>query len=83
MARGIRRIYESDIGLAVTGAGGSEGHDGAEAGEVWIALVGPQGEVTAFHEFDGDPLEVCRRSCDSAVALVLNKTWDSNSKPPA
>jgi nicotinamide-nucleotide amidase len=73
MARGIRRLYESDLGVAVTGAGGPDGHDGAEPGEVWIALVGPRGEVAACHTFDGDPLEVCRRSCDSAVTLVLNE----------
>jgi nicotinamide-nucleotide amidase len=38
MASGARRLFGSDIALAVTGAAGPEPHGGAEPGRVWVAL---------------------------------------------
>lgn len=38
MAAGARRVFGSDVALAVTGAAGPEPHDGAPAGTVWLAL---------------------------------------------
>lgn len=38
MAAGARRVFGADVGLALTGAAGPEGHDGADPGTVWMAL---------------------------------------------
>ncbi len=38
MAAGARRLFGSDLAVAVTGVAGPEPHDGKEPGHVWIAL---------------------------------------------
>ena len=38
MAAGARRVFGSDIALALTGAAGPEAHGGAEPGQVWVGL---------------------------------------------
>ena len=38
MAAGTRRMFGSDIAVALTGVAGPDAHGGAEAGQVWIAL---------------------------------------------
>ena len=38
MAAGARRVFGADVGVALTGAAGPEPHDGAEPGQVWVAL---------------------------------------------
>lgn len=40
MAAGARRVFGSDLGLALTGAAGPEAHGGAPPGVIWIALEG-------------------------------------------
>lgn len=38
MAAGARRVFGSDIAVALTGAAGPEPHEGAEPGQAWIAI---------------------------------------------
>jgi nicotinamide-nucleotide amidase len=38
MATGARRVFGTDIALALTGAAGPEPHGGADPGAVWVAL---------------------------------------------
>jgi competence/damage-inducible protein CinA-like protein len=38
MAAGARRLFGSDVAVALTGAAGPESHGGAEPGQVWIGL---------------------------------------------
>ncbi len=38
MAAGARRAFGADIGVALSGAAGPEGHGGAEPGQVWVAI---------------------------------------------
>jgi len=38
MAAGARRAFGADVALALTGAAGPEPHEGAEPGQVWVAL---------------------------------------------
>jgi nicotinamide-nucleotide amidase len=38
MAAGARRLFGSDVAVALTGAAGPEAHGGAEPGQVWLAL---------------------------------------------
>jgi nicotinamide-nucleotide amidase len=49
MAAGARRVFGSDVAVALTGAAGPEGHGGAEPGQVWVALAAEDAErVTGF-----------------------------------
>jgi competence/damage-inducible protein CinA-like protein len=38
MAAGCRRLFDADVGLALTGAAGPQAHGGADPGTVWAAL---------------------------------------------
>jgi nicotinamide-nucleotide amidase len=38
MASGARRVFGSDVAVALTGAAGPEPHGGAEPGQVWLAI---------------------------------------------
>jgi nicotinamide mononucleotide (NMN) deamidase PncC len=49
MAAGARSLFGADLALALTGAAGPTGHDGAEPGFVWVAL--DAGEVAHAHGF--------------------------------
>ena len=40
MAAGARKVYDTDLGLSLTGAAGPEPHGGAPPGEIWVALGG-------------------------------------------
>ena len=40
MAAGTRKVYDTDLGLSLTGAAGPEPHGGARPGEIWVALEG-------------------------------------------
>ena len=42
MARGARRLFDADVAIALTGAGGPDGQDGEPPGTVWFALGGPR-----------------------------------------
>jgi nicotinamide-nucleotide amidase len=70
MARGARRVLGADVAVAVTGVGGPDPEDGLPPGTVWIAVVAGDREEAELHRFDGDPLEVCVATCNTAVALV-------------
>jgi competence/damage-inducible protein CinA-like protein len=41
MASGARRLFGSDVAIALTGVAGPTAHDGSEPGEVWVALEAP------------------------------------------
>lgn len=45
MAEGVRRVCETDWGIATTGVAGPEPHGGQPPGTVWLAVAGPGGEV--------------------------------------
>ncbi len=70
MADGVTQLFGSDVAMAVTGAAGPDGHDGAEPGDVWIALrIGPE---TSTHRCDlnGEPETICQETCAVALALL-------------
>lgn len=70
MARGVSDLLSSDMAVAVTGAGGPDGLDGAEPGEVWIA-VRCCGDASAWSfTFTGDPEEICEQTCTAAIERV-------------
>lgn len=73
MARGARRVFEADIGLAVTGiAGPGGGMPGKPVGLVYVALAAADGECCRRHVWDSDRIGNKTRSADAALRLILD-----------
>lgn len=70
MASGVRRLFVSDLGVALTGAAGPEPHDGAEPGTVWVALEGSDLRHARRIRAPGDRAMVVRWSEQAALDLV-------------
>ena len=70
MATGARRVFETDLAVAVTGAAGPEQHGGASPGQVWVAIdAGDRGHVRSFRA-PGDRDQVRRWTEQAALDLV-------------
>lgn len=71
MARGVRRTFRADIGLAVTGiAGPGGGMPGKPVGLVYVALVTPGGERVERYLWDGNRQENKEHSAEAALGLL-------------
>ena len=70
MARGVARALDADVAVAVTGVGGPDPEEGQPPGTVWIAVADGDRVVAEVHRFDGEPSEVCHRTCDVALGLL-------------
>jgi PncC family amidohydrolase len=71
MAQGVRRLFCTDVGLAVTGiAGPSGGTRDKPVGLTYIALVAPDVERVNRHVWSGDRWENKERSAKAALYLL-------------
>jgi nicotinamide-nucleotide amidase len=70
MARGARRVLESDVGLALTGVAGPAEQDGMPAGTLCVGLVWPDGELTRTLRLPGLREQMRQFSVISALDLV-------------
>jgi nicotinamide-nucleotide amidase len=70
MAAGARRLFASDLGVALTGAAGPEPHDGAEPGTVWVAIDGPDVRHARRIRAPGDRAMVVRWAEQAALDLL-------------
>jgi PncC family amidohydrolase len=81
MARGVRRLLNTDLALGVTGiAGPSGGTPTKPVGLVYIALVTPQGERVVRHVWPGDRLANKQQSAEAAMALLRDYLADGGRK---
>ena len=70
MAAGARRVFGTDLGLALTGAAGPASHGGAPPGLIWIALEGEDvAHARSFH-VPGERDRVRRWAEQAALDLV-------------
>ena len=70
MAAGARRVFGSDLGLALTGAAGPESHGGAPPGVIWIALEGDDVAHARGFQVPGERDRVRRWAEQAALDLV-------------
>jgi PncC family amidohydrolase len=78
MARGVRRLLKSDVGLSVTGVAGPEEQDGQPAGTVFVGLD-LDGETTSVAlKLPGDRPRVRAYSAISALD-VLRRALERSS----
>jgi len=71
MARGVRRAFRADIGLAVTGiAGPGGGTPEKPVGLVYVALAAPDGEWVEPRVWNGNRWENKEHSAEAALDLL-------------
>jgi nicotinamide-nucleotide amidase len=70
MAAGARRVFGSDLGLALTGAAGPDPHGGAAPGAIWIALEGDDVSHARGFRVPGERDRVRRWAEQAALDLV-------------
>jgi PncC family amidohydrolase len=72
MARGVKKLFASSIGAAITGiAGPGGGGPGKPVGLVYIAVAGPGGETVEKHIFSGTRREIKRRAAVRTLDLLI------------
>jgi nicotinamide-nucleotide amidase len=73
MARGIRRLLNADLAVAVTGAGGPGSQDGRDPGTVFLAVQdGDDVEVLRL-DLDGSPEEICSATAEAALRALVER----------
>jgi nicotinamide-nucleotide amidase len=71
MARGVRKLLDADVAVAVTGAGGPGGQDGREPGTVFLAFDGGDDHRVTRLQLEGEPEVVCATSTVAALRLLI------------
>jgi len=73
MARGCRRLFESDLAVAITGiAGPGGGTPEKPVGTVFIAVASPRGLRSTRLVLGGSRAAIKAQSVDAALALCLD-----------
>ena len=68
MARGVRRVFNAAVGLAVTGiAGPSGGSPEKPVGTVYIGLATDAGEDVWHYQFHGNRAEIKTLTAETAL----------------
>ncbi len=71
MAEGVKKTLHADIGVSVTGiAGPTGGTEGKPVGTVFIGLATKKATYVRKFFFDGNRLEIRRKTSDAAFMLV-------------
>lgn len=77
MARGARRVLNTDIAVAVTGiAGPGGGTPEKPVGTTWIGLAAKEGEWTRLFQFSGDREQNKISSANAALQMLLDYLQD-------
>lgn len=71
MAEGVKKTLHADIGVSVTGiAGPTGGTEGKPVGTVFIGLATKKATYVRKFFFDGNRLEIRRKTSDAALMFV-------------
>jgi PncC family amidohydrolase len=72
MARGVRTLLGTEMGVAVTGiAGPGGGSNEKPVGTVWFGVEGPLGSDAYLRRFSGNRAEIRRGAVEHALTLLL------------
>lgn len=74
MARNVRELFNSTIGLATTGNTGPTSSDGKEIGLVYVAIVGENFSDVKECHFKGSRSEIKAQTADKAFELLMKHT---------
>ena len=73
MARGVRKIFNADIGVSVSGiAGPTGGLPDKPVGTTWLGLATNNGEWARHFVWDGDRMNNKHHSSEAALQFVLD-----------
>ena len=73
MARGARKIFNTDIGISVSGiAGPTGGLPDKPVGTTWLGLVTNNGEWARYFIWEGDRVHNKHDSSEAALQFVLD-----------
>ncbi|MGZ9164191.1 MAG: CinA family protein [Anaerolineales bacterium] len=82
MARGARRVLNTDIAVSVTGiAGPGGGTPEKPVGTTWIGLVTKEGEWTRLFQFSGNREQNKVSSANAAFQILLDYLQNKLSEP--
>ena len=76
MARGARKVFDADVGVATTGVAGPAPLEGHPAGEVWVAVATPDAEEARRFTAPGDRDHIRRWAEQGALDLVRRMLLD-------
>ncbi|MGQ9626749.1 MAG: CinA family protein [Anaerolineae bacterium] len=88
MARGARKLFGSDLALAITGiAGPTGGTPQKPVGLVYISLSSAEGEFCHRHLWAGERLENKLLSAQAALQMLIDylaqaRVWSKSGDPP-
>jgi nicotinamide-nucleotide amidase len=80
MAQGARRLYESDVALALTGVAGPEPHDGKPPGSVCLGLSAEDRDESGCFRAPGDRDQV-RRWAEQAGLDMVRRYLEGSQQP--
>ena len=81
MAKGVRNLLETDIGVGITGVAGPTGStEKAPIGLVCIAVVGSNGMVSEEHHIIGNRREIKWQATEAALMLIRKFLLDESMK---
>jgi PncC family amidohydrolase len=73
MARGVRKIFNADIGVSVSGiAGPTGGLPDKPVGTTWLGLAANNGQWARHFVWDGDRMNNKHHSSEAALQFVLD-----------
>lgn len=73
MARGVRKILDSDIGVAISGiAGPGGGTDEKPVGTTVIGMSALEREATRMFVFKGERMDIKAQAAQAAMQLVVD-----------
>ena len=70
MAKGARQKLGSSWAISSTGSAGPRALDGSSAGEIWIAILGPDRQESVKLSLNGARQEVINGAVESALTLL-------------
>ena len=78
MARGVRTLLGSDVGVSTTGVAGPERQEGKPVGLVYIAVDNVEGTRTHELRLVGERPEIRATACSHAVSAALEALLDQD-----